>query len=353
MKSAKPSILILIGSFVFSLFSLGCTLLVHETIIELPIYLIALIPTCTGTAAYFIFYFLMKRFIQRRLFLIYRMIQGKELKNLSLDAMIESADLDVEEWNKDKAIEIVRLKEQEAFRREFLGNLAHELKTPVFSIQGYIHTLLDGGLEDPNINRIFLERASKATDRMSSILEDLDKISRLQEGRVKISKQNFDIVQLVNEVLEDSEIKAKEKNIALSCICTENQISVLADRQKIAQVLANLINNALFYGNQNGYCKIYINSFDDLVQLEIKDNGLGIDPKHLPRLFERFYRVEKSRNRHEGGSGIGLAVVKHIIESHQQTISVKSEIGKGSSFIFSLDKSKGTGILSSRGLPIK
>lgn len=352
MNFARPSLLILIGSFVFSLFSLLSTLAVNVLIIELPLYLIALIPICTGSAAYFIFHYLMKQFIQKRLFLVYRRIQGKEFNNLSLDQMIQTADLDVEEWNKNKAKEILQLKEQEAFRREFLGNLAHELKTPVFSIQGYILTLLDGGIDDPSINRDFLERASKATDRMSSILEDLDKISKLQERRLKMVMQNFDIVELAKEVLAEFEFKANEKNIALKSICSLNQITVFADRQKIAQVMTNLVNNALFYGSENGYCKIYINLIDDLVQVEIKDNGLGIDPKHLPRLFERFYRVEKSRNRNEGGSGIGLAIAKHILESHGQTISVKSEVGKGSSFIFTLDKSKHSSVLSSRGIPI-
>jgi two-component system phosphate regulon sensor histidine kinase PhoR len=274
--------------------------------------------------------------------------------NNSADDLLEDMELEIQNWENEKSKEIDKLKEQEAFRREFLGNLSHELKTPIFSIQGYILTLLEGGLEDQEVNKLFLERASKATDRMVSIIADLDQITKIEADSFKLDIRPFDIVELIKDVFESLDLKAKEKNIELLFEKDYNSILVDADKNKIAQVLTNLIGNSIFYGNQNGKTLISISGVDDLILVSVEDNGLGIEDVHLNRLFERFYRVEKSRNRNEGGSGLGLAIVKHLLEAHGQSITVKSKVGKGSTFSFGLNKSKSSSgvLLSSRGIPI-
>ncbi len=356
MKNYRPSLLILVGSAAFTIISFLITLFVHFFLVELHFYLIAIIPLISGILAYFIFYFLLKNFILNRLFLIYKSIQINQKtylpSNENIDSMILSAEQEVKNWKDVKNTEITRLKDQEVFRREFLGNLAHELKTPVFSIQGYILTLLEGGLEDPDVNRNFLERAAKATDRMASILEDLDQITKLEVDELKMEKRSFDLVDLISETFDSLELKAKEKKIKLKFDKFYTPIYVTADRVKIGQVFTNLIGNSIAYGNESGETKINLLVFESLVTIEVIDNGPGIDSKEIPRLFERFYRIEKSRNRNDGGSGLGLAIVKHILESHGQNIQVRSEVGKGSTFSFSLDKSEISGLVSSRGIPL-
>jgi two-component system phosphate regulon sensor histidine kinase PhoR len=356
VKNYRPSLLILVGSAAFTIISFLITLFVHFFLVELHFYLIAIIPLISGILAYFIFYFLLKNFILNRLFLIYKSIQINQKtylpSNENIDSMILSAEQEVKNWKDVKNTEITRLKDQEVFRREFLGNLAHELKTPVFSIQGYILTLLEGGLEDPDVNRNFLERAAKATDRMASILEDLDQITKLEVDELKMEKRSFDLVDLISETFDSLELKAKEKKIKLKFDKFYTPIYVTADRVKIGQVFTNLIGNSIAYGNESGETKINLLVFESLVTIEVIDNGPGIDSKEIPRLFERFYRIEKSRNRNDGGSGLGLAIVKHILESHGQNIQVRSEVGKGSTFSFSLDKSEISGLVSSRGIPL-
>ena len=266
---------------------------------------------------------------------------------------MEDAEKNVAEWQENSTIEISKLKEQAAFRKEFLGNLAHELKTPVFSIQGYLLTLLDGGLEDPNVNRSFLERASKSTDRITGILEDLDQITRMETENLRLEIRSFDIVELLKESFETFELIAKEKNYQLLFEKTFTSKYVQADRNKLGQVFTNLIANAISYGKENGTLIVSILDINEHFLLEFKDDGPGIEPHHLSRLFERFYRVEKSRNRNEGGSGLGLAIAKHIVESHGQSIQVKSQVGVGTTFVITVEKSKNTGPVSSRGIPLK
>lgn len=357
MKNTRPSILILIGSLAFTLVSFCFTLVVHVWIATLNSFLLIIIPIISGTFAYFIFYFLLKNFIYNRLSLIYRSTQTStkeaEPNRQSIDTMLQNAEREVKIWKEDKNTEISRLRDQDAFRREFLGNLAHELKTPVFSIQGFLLTLLDGGMDDPTISRSFLERAAKATDRMASILEDLDEITKLEVEELKMQFRSFDLIELVNEIFDSLEMTAKAKDIQLRFDKAYSPIYVTADRAKIGQVFTNLFSNSIFYGNLNGETIVSIIVFDKLVTVEVSDNGPGIDEKHHSRLFERFYRVEKSRNRNEGGSGLGLAIVKHILESHGQHISMRSKPGAGSAFSFSLEKSQSSGPVSSRGIPLK
>tara|TARA_B100001093_G_scaffold283670_1_gene270996 strand:- start:1976 stop:2869 length:894 start_codon:yes stop_codon:yes gene_type:complete len=294
---------------------------------------------------FIIFNFFLKKFIQHRLAILYRSVQTKQENiNLpyleeSLDEMIENAEERIEQWRKFQTKEILKLKEQEAFRREFLGNLAHELKTPIFSIQGYILTLLEGGLEDDKINQKFLERASVSTDRIVGILDDLDNITKMEDEKFQLKMESFDIVTLAKETFESLELMAQEKKITFLLEDPGEPTFVVADREKIGQVLTNLVRNSIAYGNNDGSTTITIFTIDDLTTIAVSDNGIGIEQSELSRLFERFYRVEKSRTRHKGGSGLGLAIVKHIIESHNQKISVKSTPGIGSQFHFSLEKS--------------
>ena len=322
-----------------------CTLFVHLFISEVESSLFFIIPFLGAAFVFVIFNFFLKKFIQHRLAILYRSVQTKQEDiNLSyleesLDEMIENAEEKVEQWQKFQSKESSKLKEQEAFRREFLGNLAHELKTPIFSIQGYILTLLEGGLEDDEINQKFLERASISTDRIVGILDDLDNITKMEDEKFQLKMESFDIVTLAKETFESLELMAQEKNIVFSLEDPGEPTFVLADREKIGQVLTNLVRNSIAYGNNEGSTTITIFTIDDLTTIAVSDDGIGIEQSHLSRLFERFYRVEKSRTRHEGGSGLGLAIVKHIIESHNQKISVKSTPGIGSQFHFSLDKS--------------
>ena len=357
MKTARPSLLIFYGSLAFMLISFLFTLIVHFSMVELSKNLIIAIPIVSGIFAYLVFYFLLKGFIQYRLSLIYRSIQINQPENIafskSIDSLMEDAEKNVSEWKENSAIEISKLKEQAAFRKEFLGNLAHELKTPVFSIQGYLLTLLDGGLEDPNVNRAFLERASKSTDRITGILDDLDQITRMETENLRLEIRSFDIVELLKESFETFELIGKEKNFKLNFEKSFSAKYVQADRNKMGQVFTNLISNAISYGKENGELKVSILNIEDRYLLEFKDNGPGIEPHHLSRLFERFYRVEKSRNRNEGGSGLGLAIAKHIVESHGQSIQVKSEVGVGTTFVITIEKSKNSGPVSSRGIPLK
>ncbi|MCK6650461.1 MAG: ATP-binding protein [Bacteroidia bacterium] len=241
-------------------------------------------------------------------------------------------------WAEDRKNEIERLKKLEVYRKEFLGNVSHELKTPIFNIQGYVLTLLDGGLEDETINRDYLQRAERSIDRMITIIDDLEAISQLETGELQIEPERFDIVALAKDVVEAQELKAKGKGILLNVQNDDKSIFVYADRFRIRQVIVNLIVNSVKYGKQNGETKIRIYDMGENVSIEVADNGLGIAAEHLPRLFERFYRVDKSRSREQGGTGLGLAIVKHIIEAHNQTINVMSTVGAGTVFSFTLKK---------------
>ncbi|MFT6922347.1 MAG: two-component system phosphate regulon sensor histidine kinase PhoR [Crocinitomicaceae bacterium] len=345
MKNLKPFQILIAGSLILFLTTLA-SLLYLNTIVEIdPIWLF-LFPLLSGVVSYVVFYFFIKRFITEKLKILYRSIRKGKINNTTnqsfsiKDDVIERAEADTEEWTNEKNSEISRLKEQEKFRREFIGNIAHELKTPVFSIQGYILTLLDGGLEDEKVNRAFLERASKATDRMTNILNDLDHLAKLEVSDLLIEMTHFDIKKLIKDVFEELEIKAKEKNITLRFAKDFDPVFVSADKVKISQVVMNLINNSIHYGNDGGETQVRFYLMDNIVTVEVSDNGPGIADEDLPRLFERFYRVEKSRDRNQGGSGIGLAIAKHFIEAHNQTISVRSTLGVGSTFTFSLDIGK-------------
>ena len=249
--------------------------------------------------------------------------------------------------NSDKNLEIEMLKNQENYRKEFIGNIAHELKTPLFTIQGYILTLLDGGVTDKEIIKKYLKRTSKGVERLTYVVKDLDLITKFESGMANLELKTFDIVFTIKNVFEQLEMRAKKNNITLK-INDEyfEPIYVYADEERIQQVITNLIINSLKYGVDRGVTEVSIDSLKKgKILIRISDNGEGIEQKHLPRLFERFYRVEKTRNRTLGGSGLGLSIVKHIIDAHNEKIFVESQTNIGSEFSFTLPKGDKTQLI--------
>ncbi|TVR39595.1 MAG: sensor histidine kinase [Bacteroidia bacterium] len=297
--------------------------------------------------SFLMFYFILRHFIYEKIRVIYKTIhdlktpRGKRREIwYDQDDMIRKANEEVLEWASDRKKEIDDLKKMESYRREFLGNVSHELKTPIFNIQGYVLTLLDGGLEDPEINRNYLLRTEKSINRMISIIEDLETISRLESGEIQLEFTHFDMVSLVREVMEMMEMEADRRKIRMVFGRSyESAVMVNADRKSIQQVVTNLMVNALKYGTENGRVKVSFFDMDEHILTEVTDSGIGIAREEIPRVFERFYRGEKSRSRNKGGgSGLGLAIVKHIIEAHHQTINVRSTLGIGTTFAFTLKK---------------
>lgn len=284
-------------------------------------------------------------YIQDRVRVIYKTIRRFKgsSSNLNLDMnndIVEQVNRDVMSWAESQIDEITNLRETDTFRKEFIGNLAHELKTPIFNIQGFILTLLEGGMDDPEINRKFLLKAAKNVERMSGLLEDLDVITKMEAGNLDIELVSFDLLDIIRETIESLEPKAKRNNIDLSVIrgMDASKVMVKGDAAKLVQVLTNLIVNSINYGKEGGRTEVRYYDADDTVLVEVADSGIGIREEDLPRVFERFYRVDKSRSRHAGGSGLGLAICKHIIETHGQTINVRSTYGEGSTFSFTLEK---------------
>jgi two-component system phosphate regulon sensor histidine kinase PhoR len=266
-------------------------------------------------------------------------LSKKKFKEKVASYSIDAAKEEVALWVKKKEEQIEILTEMEQFRKDFIGNVSHELKTPIFNIQGYILTLLDGAINDPEISKKYLERTEISINRLINILEDLDAITRLESGQEKLNLESFNIVRLVDETLESLEMEAQKKNIKLKRASVSNDsIMVEADRQKISQVLTNLVVNSIRYGNENGATAISFSSIPERVLIEVKDNGIGIEEKEIPRIFERFYRIDKHRSRESGGSGLGLSIVKHIVEIHNQGINVISKPGEGAIFAFTLKK---------------
>jgi two-component system phosphate regulon sensor histidine kinase PhoR len=299
-------------------------------------------------ATFFVFYFLLEKFIYRKIKLIYKTISNfrsaKERTsgriNLGND-IIGSVNREVLDWQKNRSDEIEELKRMENFRKEFLGNVSHELKTPIFNIQGYIHTLLEGGIDDREVNIHYLQRASKSVDRLCLIVEDLESISKLEAGEMTLEQRVFDIHELVEDVFESLELQAAEKKIKLGFKeGSDKTFYVYADKERIRQVLVNLLVNSIKYGKDKGSTVIGFYDMDENILIEVTDDGIGVETPHLQRLFERFYRVDKSRSREAGGTGLGLAIVKHIIEAHQQTINVRSAHGVGTTFAFTLKKAR-------------
>ncbi len=299
---------------------------------------------------FFLFRLVLEKFIYEKIRLIYKTIHDlkaprgqQKAMAYSRDDILDRTNQEVLDWARDKKEEIDQLRKLEAYRREYIGNVSHELKTPIFNIQGYVLTLLDGALEDPEINRKYLLRAEESINRMISIIEDLEAIARFESGELKLKLSRFDLVALAREVMEFLEVEAEKKQISLHFGRSyDAPVWVSADRERIRQVLTNLVVNAIKYGTEKGRTKISFFDMDEHILAEVTDSGIGIPREELPRVFERFYRGDKSRSRPsgEGGSGLGLAIVKHIIEAHEQAINVRSTPGVGTTFAFTLKKAR-------------
>jgi two-component system phosphate regulon sensor histidine kinase PhoR len=292
----------------------------------------------------FVFY-ITSAFILNKITPIYKTIYDRNIpeddlkEELEEDDIVSSARQDVLTWSKMKARELARLKQLAQYRHEFLGNMYHELKTPIFNIQGYISTLLEGGLEDQSVNRQYLENTEKNVNRLISIVNDLESISELESGTQKLNLKKLNIKKLFEESFEMNSILAKKSGIKLKFAKKQDKsINVMADRKRILQVINNLIINSIKYGKKNGTTTVDFLELGDNILIEVSDNGIGIPKKDIPRIFERFYRVDKSHSSKLGGTGLGLSIVKHIIEAHNQKITVSSKIDEGTSFTFTLKK---------------
>ncbi len=315
--------------------------------LSLVAYLIFLIISFVGS--YILLKIFLEQVVLKRIRPIYKIIRDSKLSpkakehvdNKSLNKSMATVNDEVVNWAESAQREISTLKSLETYRQNFVGNISHELKTPIFSIQGYIHTLLDGGINDDKINIKFLEKAAANATRLQTIVEDLELINKLESDESIFHITTFDIKDLVNEVISDLESHSKENNITIRW--KENasdQFQVNADKESIRQVLINLIVNSIKYGKHGGITEIGAYDLSEEILIEVSDNGIGIKEDHMKHLFDRFYRVDKGRSRQSGGSGLGLSIVKHIIESHGQTINVRSTLDIGSTFGFTLDKSK-------------
>ncbi len=310
------------------------------------IFIIVLLSIVFFVVTYLGILYIVKNYISEKIRPVYKIIKDLPLSEKKMNQRLENktshtiAEIksEVNEWAKTQVSEIERLKDLERYRKEFVGNVSHELKTPIFNIQGYILTLLEGGLDDKKINKLYLQRTEKSIDRMISIVEDLESISKLEYDELKLDLSEFDIVQLTKDVAEMEYWQAVERKIDIKIIQPEKPVRVYADKKRITEVLSNLIVNAVKYGKKGGLVEVTYDDMDEHITVSVKDNGIGIEKDQIRRIFERFYRIDKSRSREQGGTGLGLSIVKHIIEAHDQSINVKSVVDKGTTFTFTLNK---------------
>jgi two-component system phosphate regulon sensor histidine kinase PhoR len=344
IKSGTPQKLSIASSVIITVFT--TVLIVISLWMGLETLMLAFIPIIS-MVTYLTTLYMLSVLINDKITPIYKTIrevpiEGKKhtKSNIGNKDIIAEVNQEVKLWAEGKLAEIDRLRDLEKYRKDFVGNVSHELKTPIFNIQGYILTLLDGGLEDPKINRLYLERTEKSIDRMISIVEDLESITKLESGEMKLNMEVFDLVKLTEDVFEFESPDANSRRIdtALTVNATR-PVNVKADKKRIFEVISNLVGNAIKYGKKGGKVNVAFYDMDNMVLIEVTDDGIGIEKKDLLRIFERFYRVDKSRSRMQGGTGLGLSIVKHIIEAHEQTIHVKSQLDKGTTFTFMLEKS--------------
>jgi two-component system phosphate regulon sensor histidine kinase PhoR len=328
-----------------SLFSIGFLVLTTYFFYEINWLFVAVFGLSIYLFSFFVIQYRVERFIYRRVKKIYddvSLLDSSTLRSQPITTDMATLTKEVKKFATDKKLEIETLKVREEYRREFLGNVSHELKTPLFTVQGYISTLLDGAMSDKTLRKKYLERAEKGVERLIYIVKDLDMITKLETGDLNLEYSIFDIVELVKNVFDLLEMRANKKNITLTFDTKYAEpIYVHADQEKIQQVVTNLVMNSIKYGREGGTTEVSIeNLIKNKIIVRITDNGEGIQKQHIPRLFERFFRVDKSGARSEGGSGLGLAIVKHIIEGHNEKIYVESQFGVGSEFSFTLEKQK-------------
>jgi two-component system phosphate regulon sensor histidine kinase PhoR len=345
MKTTRGQLALLISLAI----SFVCATLVAMSLflnIGHPLVMIIASTIIAFIIAFFLIYYAVNNFIFEKINPIYKTISHIPINKSELKKKLEGKDV-IQEVNRmvinyaqNRAKEIKKLRRMEKYRKEFLGNVSHELKTPIFNIQGYVLTLLDGGLEDQEINREYLERTEKSINRMVSIIEDLESITKLETGELELEWNDFDIVQLVKYVYVLQDTISEKFNINLTFDRNyDKPIMVKADKKRITEVMNNLIANSINYGKKGGKTTVSFAVMGENLLVDVTDNGIGLEEDEIPRIFERFYRTDKSRSRDRGGTGLGLSIVKHIIEAHNQTISVRSEPGTGSSFSFTLKKS--------------
>lgn len=322
---------------IFSSFLLGIVIYFFDKIpfwVVIP-YAISLYVVCFFTLQYRV-----EKFIYRRIKKIYKdvaLLENINIENQTITTDVTSLSKEINKFAEQKKLEIENLKDRENYRKEYIGNISHELNTPLFTVQGYILTLLDGAIENKSIRKKYLSRAAKGVERLIYVVKDLEMISKLETGELILDLEDFDIVELIENVFEVFEMQAAKREISLVFDKTYTPIYVNADRERIQQVIANLIVNSIKYGKHNGTTEVSIENISkEKIVVRITDNGEGVQKENLPRLFERFYRVDKSGNRKQGGSGLGLSIVKHIIEAHKQKIYVDSVYGVGSEFSFTL-----------------
>ncbi len=294
---------------------------------------------------FFVIQYRIEHFIYRRIKKIYddlTLLESSSFSRKGITTDMATLTQEIDKYARDKKLEIETLKVREEYRKEFLGNVSHELKTPLFTVQGYIDTLIDGAVNDKNVRDKYLEQASKGVERLIYIIKDLDMITKLEAGDLDLNLEKFDIVEVIRNVFELLEMKASKKKITLTFdMDYDRPIMVMADKDRIQQVITNLVVNSIKYGHRKGTTEVSIeNLIKNKVIVRVTDNGEGIAQENIPRLFERFYRVDMSRSRKEGGSGLGLSIVKHIIEAHHEKIYVESELGVGSEFSFTLEKAE-------------
>jgi two-component system phosphate regulon sensor histidine kinase PhoR len=320
--------------------SLGLTMWAMNTYYWL---FFAIFPLICFVFSFFVVQLRVEKFIYRRIKKIYddvTLLESTSLASRTITTNMTTLTEEIEKFARDKKVEIDTLKIREEYRKDFLGNVSHELKTPLFTVQGYLETLRDGAINDEKVRDKYLNRANKAVERLIYIVKDLDLITKLEAGELNMVWEEFDIIELIQNVFDLLEMKAVKKKISLTFdIDYDVPIIVRADREKIRQVVTNLLVNSIKYGYEKGTTEVSVeNLIHNKVIVRVTDNGEGIPEQHIPRLFERFYRVDKSGSRAEGGSGLGLAIVKHIIEAHKERIYVESVEKVGSEFSFTLEK---------------
>lgn len=333
------------SSFYIALFSFGFLAIANYYFAKLPFYYLLLFVIALSIFSFFVLQYRVEYFIYKRVKKIYddvSLLENANFRNQPITTDMATLTSEVQKFARDKKLEIESLKIREEYRREFLGNVSHELKTPLFTVQGYLLTLLDGAMDDKHIRKKYLQRAEKGVERLIYIVNDLDMITKLEMDTLGLEISEFNIVDVIQNVLDLLEMRASKKNILLTLdMKYVRPIKVVADLEKIQQVITNLVENSIKYGKENGTTEVSIEDFvNNKVIVKVSDNGEGVEKQHIPRLFERFYRVDKSGARSEGGSGLGLAIVKHIIERHNEKINVESKFGKGSEFSFTLEKAK-------------
>ncbi len=306
-----------------------------------------LVSIVTGLITFAIISKVIATFLETRVKHLFQIIHKPEDSNINElklnqdQPLLEQVELEVSKYLKSQNQELNTLRDLEKYRQDFVGNVAHELKTPIFNIQGYVHTLKDGALDDPEVNKLYLQRASDNIDRMIKIIEDLDSVYKLESNQLKLEWQDIDILNFVETMKEEIKLLAKEKNISISIESDlPDELKIRADTDYLRQVFINLLENSVKYGKENGETCIKLIDLDQNVLIEIQDNGPGIESKHLRHIFDRFYRVDKARSRQAGGSGLGLSIVKHILEAHGQNIKVRSTPGIGTIFSFTLAKNE-------------